>query len=757
MKQAIIHAIGNVEDIPMEKHSYEALENASKRYKIDMKQKTKNSKNDIGMFTDAFDLHPPVPRVILKKSALFLVFSDLLMSSTTYLESGGPILVDIDKNGSRDMGSLESKDNAALTPLSAFNFWRNGGARYIIVCFGYLTALSYSDPLTGSVSKVDNSVSCMLFHIFTMLLDTNIETIRKSTKKIKKRTALVAVELERLQRNQNTLHILGASAVVFRLLGCSSKLGKTRTLSSSIAPLALKFGSVLSTRNAIIQGAMIDIYHEAIRSSNNKSSSEEVSLSMASIQRILKICRSHIDVVRAKGPEELSPLCLPIMIQVFGFCSMLCSGHNSRARHFLRDQDWDSHGGEGDGDDFSGHNSRARHFLRDQDWDSMEGNKRNYDVVKETAAAVNSLLAAACSLMKYVKNNYFNSSLAPLIWPSLSNVGKRRYIAWHDTDVNYFVLAQLIHTAAAGFVSLTEMAQGPCVENQKAVLIATNRCPALLEFLGAMHIEATCTIGSRFIGTQRKIPLLGGYPGNFYKAILKEIPPPEFLSDASDDYVAMLRARSDWKPSLTQILLNGEYSSEGAQKSSEKILGIDLDLLKKIGKFAELSCLRMILALLEATVDKVALTIDSCLNKGIMMQNMQNLYLIALKTMGKKSEYFRTAAVSYMTINMTLALCTTNTALTTPKTGLQTVSLLDEWMEKQVKDGHDNNALLAAVEIIGFDGQIQSVYFPVPSFVSQYWGYPEVQKAKEALIYENSRQSPEEKIADFYTGMDGIW
>ena len=48
------------------------------------------------------------------------------------------------------------------------------------------------------------------------------------------------------------------------------------------------------------------------------------------------------------------------------------------------------------------------------------------------------------------------------------------------------------------------------------------------------------------------------------------------------------------------------------------------------------------------------------------------------------------------------------------------------------------------------------MYFPVPLFVSKYWSYPEVQKAKEKLIYDNNRNSPEEKLADFYSGMDGI-
>jgi hypothetical protein len=48
------------------------------------------------------------------------------------------------------------------------------------------------------------------------------------------------------------------------------------------------------------------------------------------------------------------------------------------------------------------------------------------------------------------------------------------------------------------------------------------------------------------------------------------------------------------------------------------------------------------------------------------------------------------------------------------------------------------------------------VYFPVPIFVSKYWSYPEVQKAKEELIYKNNRESPEEKLADFFNGMNGI-
>ena len=53
-----------------------------------------------------------------------------------------------------------------------------------------------------------------------------------------------------------------------------------------------------------------------------------------------------------------------------------------------------------------------------------------------------------------------------------------------DQNIDYYSLSQLIYTASMGFVSLTELSQGPCVENQKSVLGALNKCPALLEFLG---------------------------------------------------------------------------------------------------------------------------------------------------------------------------------------------------------------------------------------------------------------------------------
>ena len=109
----------------------------------------------------------------------------------------------------------------------------------------------------------------------------------------------------------------------------------------------------------------------------------------------------------------------------------------------------------------------------------------NYDIVRELASVVNSILAASSSMMKYIQNTNFNDTIAPLIWDTNNNSSSRRkYISWHDSDINYYILSQLIYTASIGFVCLTELSQGPCIENQKSVLLAVTKCPALFEFLG---------------------------------------------------------------------------------------------------------------------------------------------------------------------------------------------------------------------------------------------------------------------------------
>ena len=81
-----------------------------------------------------------------------------------------------------------------------------------------------------------------------------------------------------------------------------------------------------------------------------------------------------------------------------------------------------------------------------------------------------------------------------------------------------------------------------------------------------------------------------------------------------------------------------------------------------------------------------------------MLQNMQNVYFKAINSTGKKSDFFRSAAVAYMTINMTVETIQSEKSevIVTTKS-----SQCVEWISRQIKDDAHSASLLASVEIIG--------------------------------------------------------
>ena len=483
--------------------------------------------NDVECFTNNLDLRPFMSYEKLQKTALYTVFKEYLISTIEYLENGGPLLMDVDGNAIRDMSVSKINGNATLLKLSAFQLWLNGGARYLSTALGIIATHSF-DHSTDSNSNnnnnnhdsknskndksnnnhdnnnnnndnnidnnhnngnknnsIRNDVANTIFHIFILLLKNDVENIRNNTKHIKSRSIKVRIELERVQRSQNALHMLGASSVVQRLIGYSYRLSKSESLSSSIVPLALKLGAALTLRNKATQNSFINDYKFSLLPSigPKDNSNVQISLSVTAMQRILKIMRSHIDTVRTHGSRSLSSSCLKISLQLFNFCGSMCSDHNGNARHFFRDQHY-SQDYRND-DDRNGNEIENNYRSKKGNGGNGGGVRRvNCDIVKELASLVNSLLLSASTMMRYINNSYFNEYVAPNIWNPLPNSGKRRFIAWHDQNIDYYSLSQLIYTASMGFVSLTELSQGPCVENQKSVLGALNKCPALLEFLG---------------------------------------------------------------------------------------------------------------------------------------------------------------------------------------------------------------------------------------------------------------------------------
>jgi hypothetical protein len=249
----------------------------------------------------------------------------------------------------------------------------------------------------------------------------------------------------------------------------------------------------------------------------------------------------------------------------------------------------------------------------------------------------------------------------------------------------------------------------------------------------------------------------GGDPYDFYCTYQRELRRLGLAAlDPDGDLVQ--EAVNDWGGTKANLL--HPTLLKNRSKSSTSILGVDLKVLKTISKDTELSCLRMLLSLLEG--DNVLVTdyLRDAMDDSILLQNMENVYKhtfarryeAALLSTSSVSELEtnRTTAVLYLTLISTLA------STSDENDAVVIDDLLASWKERCVREGRDVDALVASVEIIGKNGTVQRAYFPVPTFVTQFWQYPETQNAKNELIAKICRDSPEEKVSDYFHRMQSL-
>ena len=127
---------------------------------------------------------------------------------------------------------------------------------------------------------------------------------------------------------------------------------------------------------------------------------------------------------------------------------------------------------------------------------------------------------------------------------------------------------------------------------------------------------------------------------------------------------------------------------------------------------------------------------------------MDNIYRASFSGSPYKEEY-KSISVAYLTLISTLADTRTDTANNIHP-------LLQSWKESCMENGYPTDKLIASVEICGQGGGLQRVYFPIPSYVIEYWPYPETQKSKESILWSVNRESADEKIADFFDRLGGL-
>ena len=528
-----------------------------------------------------------------------------------------------------------------------------------------------------------------LIHMFCCLLSNDIDKIREQKVSINKMMTQVEEETSRLREVQSALSTFGISEMVIGIVRRCEGANTQDPLMSELGPLALKLGvALLASGNPNVQKDFMNY---------------ELSSPFAStIRHMLRKCSLKLSKYLKKRLEGPYPTYLfRTIAKLFQFCGMLCSGHNADGREFMRIQ-----GG--------------RHTL-------------NINLVTDITSTLTTVLQVVTAHVRYISNDSFYELLGPYVWRPMSDQ-KRRLIAWQEApDMNFQLLSQISLCLVDGFNALKFICQDQDLENQLSATSVLSLCPALLEFTGSMQLQ-TKRDGTTWNCSD---------PYEFCKTYKKEsIKANLFSDDKQAPYIR--RCKHQWAEVNS---IKNKFSKN--RKTSIDLIGIDLTLFIRLFADAEQACLRMMNALLDGDSEYVIDALSDSLDESILLQNMDNLFKICLRSPSDKQKILKENISFYLGLLSTLASFVDKPTAILDK-------YIDQWKIDCINDGNNINNFFAAVEITSPSGILQRVFFPIPDFVLEYWSYPRVQQAKESALWSVSRESPDDKLADFYDKMQGI-
>jgi hypothetical protein len=538
-----------------------------------------------------------------------------------------------------------------------------------------------------------SEVSFILLHIFIMLLANQIDEIRSSNISVKKMIEKVDVETSRLRDVQNSLSSCGVVDMIATVLRASYGSKLNTTLIAELIPLALKTGSALmAAGNTHVQNQFI-------------LSQRRVNY-LASFRYILRKCSSKIiQQLKTNSKGDYPMHLFKLITEIYSFSGNLCSGHNRKGRDFFRLQ---------------------------------TGVDVSVNVVIDLASSLNAVLSTLIDRMKYIEYDAFYEHLGTYVWRTMSDA-KRRMVAWHLADnSDFYFMSQLTLTVVAGFDALTQICQDQCIPNQELATSVLAYCPQLLEYTGALQLRVDSSPDGR---SSKVLHWNCTDPYAFYRTykheakicgIFGEDPENERIRTCIDKWAKVSGFRRFY-----------------SDKTSIDILGIDLGLFQELFGNVEESCLRFICTLLDGGSETVVDNLLDKLDESILLQNMDNMFKASFNITGSAQERMKANLVQYLTLLTTLASYVNKSSAHLDK-------YIDEWQADCEKQGKSISDYFASVEVSSPNGSLQRIFFPVPEYVLTYWGYPRVQQAKETALWTVSRESPEDKLASFYTKIVGI-
>lgn len=655
-------------------------------------------------FQGSMKLAVVFPVEYLIRTPFYRFLRDCLESAAAFMDLGGDLLF-----GDWRTPVVKSKTFAnKFSHFTDFELWLRGDGRYLQCLLQYLSRVR---------SPTDAEYN--LLHLLTALLLHNIEEIRQSkVLSLNYRLALVETETQRLRRLQLALNSLGAQSLLTVVLGNIYSC----TLEPYIwlyAPLVLTFvNEVISWGNRESQQSIMDCIAYNIQKHKPPEMNCLLGLRMMVRKCNLEIayCSPEGDPsaagdsgpARLKGayPDSEHTKILRSVKQLFTFVGMFCKGDNVFAQRF-----------------FSAHMSSSKQYV---------------DLVLELCLLTNSILTKFTSMIVYMKNEAFYERLGPLVWES-KDASKRRYLAWHSTSNNILLFTQYMFTIIPMLDGLLSMC---CEETTGAVQQALNKCPDVLEFAGLMQLDAVSKIQTRALAGlstgKHVVHWQGGNPFHFYRTYAASLNAAE-LAEGDPENEMIVTTLKRWSELKKPTYLGGASFN---MCDFLRIFGVSHEFFEETARRMEEKCLAMVLAYFEVAESHQSYEMALHFHDGLLMQNMNCTFQKIFSGGISANDKFASSAVAYTSLVETIG-----------DYFPETQELLNEWEEQSLQQGKDPKKIYGVVEIVGKHNRLQRLYFPVPTFVSRFWPYPEVQKMKDTIVLQVNRQSPEEKLADFLQQM----
>lgn len=362
-----------------------------------------------------------------------------------------------------------------------------------------------------------------------------------------------------------------------------------------------------------------------------------------------------------------------------------------------------------------GQNASVQLFIREQ-----RQCKVSVDLVSKVGTVIESILMTIESNINYLSNPAFTTSLAPLI-PMNNKSQRRNMIAWHIGDLNYEMIAKLLITAQTCFSTVKELCQ-VCNDNQNLIIKRITRWPILLEYLGSMQLNETTVINNGYYNS--RITWKAFNAVDFYSIYLREI---GRVNSLHHDDIHRINALASNKYEL------------------QLIAG-----LIEIGQTTELALLKMILSLIETGSISRINDVFSNVNEPVILQNMNTYYKLSFQRNMQRLTRYRYERSSELAVLYYSTLSAIASAELIDGHS-STMHMIEEW-----EKSHALTSFVASVEIIDSCDRLCTIFFDIPSLVSNYWSYPETQKIRSDIKWTITRTSPEEKLYSFYECMNEV-